>query len=110
MNDQTKRYYIIRTVFQYTMFLLLGILVFFAIISGFRLPGRYVLSQYITTLSKLQRNITIGVVCIATLIVFSTRDAKLWLMDNGTYNESWSQVKDKLTQGVDGSGTFSLFD
>ena len=64
----------------------------------------------ITTLSKLQRNITIGVVCIATLIVFSTRDAKLWLMDNGTYNESWNQVKDKLTQGVDGSGTFSLFD
>lgn len=58
----------------------------------------------------IRRNATIAVVCAATLVVLSTREAKLWLMDNGTYNETWSQFTEKLTQGTDGNGKFSLFE
>lgn len=31
-------------------------------------------------------------------------------MDNGTYNETWSQFTEKLTQGTDGNGKLSLFE
>lgn len=32
----------------------------------------------------IRRNVTIAVVCAATLAVLSTREAQLWLMDSGT--------------------------